>query len=78
MLDTTSSRGAGGDGVAPSRPVAFVAAIAIAAAVLLLRWTLNPLLEDQAPFLVLLIAPRPGSASGRAWSPPWSARSPAR
>ena len=57
MLDTTSSRGAGGDGVAPSRPVAFVAAIAIAAAVLLLRWTLDPLLEDQAPFLVLLIAP---------------------
>lgn len=57
MLDSGSLQVADGSGIAPSRPMAFVAAVAIAAAVLLLRWTLNPLLEDQAPFLVLLIAP---------------------
>jgi PAS domain S-box-containing protein len=56
MLETSAADDAGRRG-APAPFVAYSGAALIAAAIVLLRAGLSPLLGDQAPFLILLIAP---------------------
>lgn len=64
-MGSTSSQRDGAPGAAWSRgPGAYVVAVLVAAAVILMRWSLGPVLGNQAPYLVLLLAPVLSAARG--------------